>query len=1142
MTKILNNLDKVTFPAEKNRTPNGWDNTPAFDGDRIARISDTVGSGIALEKMGTAIPTPFARIFMFKTAFEMVNASAQGANDNSAYGKLVSECLDFLEFIYIYGSDLQLKAWNVNEEINALNNSQSAGHNKLARVLERFARDLSVEDIFLIYYQDTLIGGTSPFTLVYTSPNWRRIKNVTDAHGLAGNKLFPDYSDAQTNATPLHERDVDFQKMLTRYYVTFRNVPNLLNTAFFEYIYRNQQTYSVLAREEFNRITGPELYNLANFAMHYNYLQVGLTDADIIGMGGANSVFIATKKINLINVEDVVSDDYKIASTVQRNDVKVPLVLSEDGITVANYVNGKPLPNNINLGKDNTIALKDRILPGGQNIPYPYLTEADFFQDKLIKVGYKVDTGNFKTLNFGSQSDDHDYLLPLRKEIFEYFSPDDFKVNDKLKIEVKHENADEVEIHLTIPVKCKDHPYIELVHTYYEEDIVELLASPDIFSVAIFPSYKIMSNNVPNIYSVLISDDRDITSANYYSITPNGINQINAVCSDKRQTNSSKYEEIDQAFDLCEIDYNGAKALLVPNFKEVTVAGNGSNTVVGIDFGTTNTYISYSTQNGGTPQSLDITKADMQVLTLNKVDLSKGNYGDKYKNSMFWSASFNAALDKEFVPLLLGDESDVSYPFRTVTCETENFSEAQAPRLFTHINVGFNFLKEEIELQNQSYCTSIKWDIQNNNLNANLLVKQERIKKFCEQTVWMIKSKLMLLQNPNSNISVFLTFPYTMRQGIKNDIEGFWQNAFDRYFGAGNANITRVTESIAPYYYMVANNGNFTDNALNIDIGGGTTDMLFADIQNQRFYYTSSLFAGDDIWGDGKQLVDQQFKDNGFVQDFESKINNKEIRVSDQRREGYERYKRIVRNSSDLMSYIFRYDSEFHYCEYIKNSKDKFIPILCIHIGAILYHVAQVLTQKNIGIPHTITFSGMGSKYLHMISSRNKDIEKIVGLMLTTFINSMSDGAEKVSMPQNFTVSFQNNAKEVTAQGAMLVNHQNLRMINEYTEQSLCVYGVPTSKETLVYNDVPTYKDSVIAEFGKFISLFADGNNDITKYLKKEFGIEFKEKLIGAILKAADQSFNLMSNQTDQSMHNVDVNESMFFWPLKNGLYEASKL
>lgn len=308
--------------------------------------------------------------------------------------------------------------------------------------------------------------------------------------------------------------------------------------------------------------------------------------------------------------------------------------------------------------------------------------------------------------------------------------------------------------------------------------------------------------------------------------------------------------------------------------------------------------------------------------------------------------------------------------------------------------------------------------------------------------------------------------------------------------------------------------------------------------------YTSSKFAGNDIWGDGEQLVVHHTKDNGFVLDFEKKLGNGDINVSDQRRDGYAKYKQIVKNSSDLMSYIFRYDSEFRYCSYITKSCDKFVPILCIHIGAILYHVAQVLKEKNMEIPSTITFSGMGSKYLYMISSNSRDIEDIVKQMLSTFINALSEGHE-IEIPRNFKVKFQEKAKESTAQGAMLVGHHALAMVNNYTEHSLCVYGVPTDTGQLTYRDVPRYKDNLIKEFGKFLSLFAE-RNKMTDFLKNEFNIVFREILLDKIRDAADESFNLMSkaNENGDNREQIlgeDVNETMFFWPLKNGLFEASK-
>lgn len=1139
MAKIFNNINKTLYPAERELNLSGWEKTTAYDTARIPHITDTVGSGIALSKMGTSIPTPFARVFLFKTAFEMVNGSPDGADDNSAYGKLVSECLDFLEFIYGYGDAIDVKSWNVASNINALKNSASKGHQVLGKSLENFALNLGVKDIYLIYYNGVLIGGTSPFTLVYTSPNWQRVKNITNACGLAGNQLFPDYSLPNTVAMPLYKRDLGFRTMLTRYYVAFCNVPGMSATSFFKYIFRNQGMYDKEMKKYFANITGQTPYDVAMFRSEYACVKANMTEIDILGMGGASTLFLATTAPEP-EPDATISDDYKIAATVDNGNVNRPLVLFEGGITGATYVAGNPLPNGVDIVRNPEESLDCRILPGGQNIKYPYLTDTDFLQEKIIKVGYKVDTDNFMT--FGIQTAGNgDYLLPLRKEIFEYFRPSDF-VNDSVQgLAIKLVELDEetVEAHLFIPVQFKDRPYIELVHTYYKDDIVELKNYPNVFSVGVFPSYRILGNAVPNIYSVLVLDAKKQVTTRYYALKDGKVEVVADVVSKSRLTNGGRYDELKQAFDVCEVEVNGAKALLLPNFKEITPAGGG-DTVVGIDFGTTNTYICFSTNGGGAPESLEITRIDMQVLMLNKINLGKGNYGDAYRNSMYMMSPYITSLDREFVPLLLGKQSNVAYPFRTVTCEVNDsqngFDKIASPQLFADINIGFNFLNEFVDLPKEKYNTNIKWDIEEGNTDEPLTVKQNRVKAFCYQNAWMIKNKLMLLSTPRTSFKVFITFPYTMKRTVRNEIANYWKEAFDKIMGEGNVEVERVTESIAPYFSMISNDGNFTDNALNIDIGGGTTDMLFADVENKTFYYTSSKFAGDDIWGDGKHLVNNKKKDNGFVKDFEDKLANHSLLVSNDRCKGYEQYKSLVKKSSDLMSYIFRYEDEFKYTGYIRKSQDKLMPVLCVHLGAILYHVAQVLTERHITIPSTITFSGMGAKYIHIISDNERDVKDIVKMLLSTFMESLS-GGEKSNMPRNFKVKFQANAKEVTAQGAMLVNHDSLQEIREYEEEPLCVFGIDKKiDEELEYADVPKFKDDVIKSYEAFLDAFVR-NKRVVRFFKEEFGIIFKDSLIEKLEQEASQSFDLMSKNPAADY----VSETMFFWPLKNGLYEASK-
>ena len=75
------------------------------------------------------------------------------------------------------------------------------------------------------------------------------------------------------------------------------------------------------------------------------------------------------------------------------------------------YYDEKPLSQR-RLPKDNTL--------------YPYLTLCDFLEDHIIKTRYKINSkyyfdGNDTEKNNGS------YMLPLKKEFFNYFTPSDLR-------------------------------------------------------------------------------------------------------------------------------------------------------------------------------------------------------------------------------------------------------------------------------------------------------------------------------------------------------------------------------------------------------------------------------------------------------------------------------------------------------------------------------------------------------------------------------------------------------------------------------------------------------------------------------------------------------------------------------------------
>lgn len=1167
MAKIFNNIDRSQFA----QSPlSGWDaDAPAYSSTRIGQITDTVGAGIALQKMGTSIPTPLARIHLFKTAFEQVNNL--GADTDSVYGKLVSECLDMLEFIYHFGNQITIKNWNVQENINLLKDSFSEGHQKLGKSFEQFVRDLNVKNIYLFYYQDVLIGGSSPYTLVYTSPNWQRLKPIADVSGLAGNQLFPDYADIHTLPTPLYQRHDDFRKFLTRYIVAFNSVQRFRDSGFRKYIYNNQQVYDAAMKTFYNQLIHDNvLYGIQQLRNDYMVLNNG-ADIDVYGDGVAPLLLAAENKTDVIIrdggntggsgvLTNVVADDYKIKATASRytnhyNGGQIPLVLNDFGLTGAKYIGGLPWKEGTVLERNCHEELQNRILPGNGNVKYPYLTDADFLEDQLLKVIYEIDDNAF--FLFGGSAH---YLLPFKKAFFEYFDVEDINKKPGLAYSLQELPNGSVEVRLTIPVQCSHTPCIELKKVYDEKLIKTIPAQPG-FSMAVFPSYKVLDGNVPNIYSVMLHDAANAVSAKFYALKPEGVTESRAAEAKARTENVSKYVKVEEAFDFVEVEWNDVHALAIPHLKKVTF-NSAARVTVGIDFGTTNSYACVSFAGGTQPQTFEITRDDLQVLLLNKIDLSEGNYGQKYQASSSMMPAFAQALDREYTPLLMGTKqefgraiSDISLPYRTVTCETNNFGRLNDASLFADINVGFNYMKETINVAGVKYNSDIKWAIEKRNA-PDPVARENRVKAFCLQFAWMLKSKVMLSDAPTNDFDVYLTFPFTMKEAVQDKIRDFWTEAFREVMGADNVRVDQedernntihtLPESIAPYYFMLAKgDAALTRNAVNIDVGGGTTDMLFVDVKNKSFYYDSSLFAGNDIWGDGTQLINFGLNTNGFVDEFEQRLAEGSIKSTPERNKAYEDYKSMVmrsemaNKSADIMAYIFRYDNEFKFTRFLKDDDGKLKAILFVHFAGLVYHVAQVLKEKNIEVPEVVSLTGKGSEYIRLIGSEAIVSRLFKGLLAAFMGYGFSDEDEQ--MPRKFKVIFQENPKEVTAQGAMLANHARLSRYDEFKRRSLCVYGVQLEDgvKSVRYGEAQHYKDKVMADFDNFIDLFLH-DEEIQEFIDDTMSVRLDARMIENTLRdAADNSFDVMADSRDAADR---VKETFFFWPLKNGLYELSKL
>lgn len=1107
-------MDIFRIHQDSNNNLKGWARSNYIAGNLIATIPDTLNGFTVLRKMGTSIPSPFARMFLFDASFKMI----QQHDGNSPYHLLVSECLDLIEFLYLRSNSsdklLTIEKWDKVDELRHLRESVTDEHRRLANTLENHLQaDMpGLNEIYLFYYDKVLIGGTSPLTLVFTSPNWRRKNRHDFSGGITSQSLFSDI------ACPLHRRSADFREYMQKLRLAYNVEMNQQSKALYDYLMASFNNYDTHTKEKFVAEDIAASYSKQDFANEYGNIQ--MVDGTIITSG---RLPIAHK--NIAAIQNNFQSGYMVRPSRQNYakyiangitiSLKTPLALTDSGLPNVTYLGGQPWdPHTCHIERFPDKPLHERVLPGGSGTLYPYLTDSDFLQDAIIKVPYAIDSDRFITCFDGNSN----YLLPLKKEYFNFFGIENLEQNMK----IRNENGTII-VTLDVPIVDATYRNITFEKKYSGDAIIEGNVTDKYFNIGCTPFYKVTDKPALNNYCILLGDTTGKVNLNFYSFDSIASNiPINA---QSKRSAISQYIHIN-SFDLIQLDYDGDKALIIPKMQEIDTRQASLDFLFCVDFGTTNTHIAYSTDQGAHAFPFTIAQNDMQVAFLNKLDLSNGNAGVDYWNS-FCSAPFTACVDREFMPTIIGEEkASVSYPYRTVTCETSDFENGNVINLFGNISIGYLMMREQAQVQGVKYRTDLKWALENN--PQNITACENRVKAYCEQIVWMLKNKT-LLNNGKPAFKLVLTFPGTMNVRTKNSYRFFWTSACQKLLPTVPIQLVDESESVVPYYSFLKNVIDNVSDAVNVDIGGGTMDMLF--VQNsggqQQQYYTSSLFAANDLWGDG--LVNMAFapKDNGYINLLGEALGKKKINVSPNLIKCYNVYKDMAQTSADVISFLFKNDDEFRLTTLIQKD-EKLYSLIFIYFGAIMYHITQVLNEIRMPLPTYLTFTGMGSKLIKLISTKEDDIRDLAKLMLETFSGS--------EVPILFKVAFAADPKEITAEGGLASQHPAIANINP---NLIKVYGFEAAEKDYTFGQVHTLKNHVLESFFHFIDIFTT-NSEIKNWLYEKYQLTIDSNIIAEIKKYAGISFDKMANRAINPV--TPVNETLFFWPLKQSLYELTKI
>lgn len=1094
----------------------------------------------------TSIPSPFARIDLVRTAYKYV-VDKNELEGNTIYHKLISDCLDVGEMFFkidSLGSRAQIKFWDKNIDLNTLKNSSNPRHKLYGETLDLFLKQDketynfdSLNRMFFLFYDFQIIGGTSPSTLFFTSANDLNFTNIQ-----FGNDILFD-----GDLKPLYKRDPEYQKYLHHF---FKANPDLVKkmSEFASYLEKNLAMLFNTNNDLHN-----EIKQLESKSAHVLNKELdAIYEAIDTGTAGDNLEIIGCwmKKKKIKDRGKVIEEfsDFVIKSSKYTGGHK-PLVLQNSFAQRLNYTDKSVQWNSTTVVPyfDNETDINNRTLPD-QLDKYPYLTVSDFLQAQIIRLVYPINKDRFWDGNIRFETGDKNkhFLLPLTKKFFDFFDTADLQkqMPDGKPMFEMVVYSGSVEVILRIPIKSNSQ-YITFKRTYDNQGIARA-ADPDVinnrgfiienqFSLAIYPFIK-TGDDTDSLYRVMLLD-RDITNETKHyrydlafikDSSNKAIRQIDKKTRSNKSVNyiTSDFYILEDEFDYIEVKHNDASNIVIPIFRTIT---EGSDIFTfAIDFGTTNTHIEYKVGNGN-PKPFEITKNDLQFATLFSPEI-------KEDISSFTSAYLMSQLiTNEFLPEILGKETEFSFPQRTALTESTALNINEATYSLADFNIPFVYEKYT-KRPNAKVSTNLKWS--NYTMNDDDRI---RIERFFENLIFLIRTKVLLNNGRLDSTKLIWFYPSSMMTVRRNNLERTWQNLFAKYISTKSSPI-KLSESIAPFYYF-KNRGGIAASDLpvaSIDIGGGTSDIVIYQ-NNQPEYLTSFRFAANSIFGDafnGSPAI------NGFVKKYlplyeKLLSDNSDLATL----EAVMKEITEEQSSEDIIAFYFSLENNkliqdknlqsiLSFNEKLANDDDLKI-VFVVFYSSIIYHLAKLMNAKGLKAPRYLTFSGTGSKVIS-ITDRDKDLNALQKLTKLIFEKVFGEAVGNIELIQH------PEPKEITCKGGLL-SETNIDI------EEIKTVLIGDKENTLIPETNLNYTEinneaklkSIVDEVKTFIDLVFGLHKEFN--LTKNFGVNpakiedyktiLKEDLMQYLKSGLENKTQELSGNT-----NINVEEPLFFYPLVGAL------
>ena len=1144
-----------------------WQQIPGHLSDNfINSIADPAGSNA--QNQITSIPSPFARMDLVRTAFRYITSRGE-LEGTSIYHRLVSDCLDVAEIFFnieAFSDKIEVLEWNSGISLNGgelqiapdsdlgkLIHSTNPKHKLLGETLQMYLfQDATafnfadLKHIYLLNYKQgkeliNIIGGTSPATLFFSSGNDLQFVDIR----FGNDRVF------DNSYCALYQRSKEFIRFM---YSFERAFPNF-STRFPDVKEYFDQTFGILDAGLQNIIRAEERNNTYH---QYKLIDVGAenNNAEILGFR------LRTKDYKVVaseNENDFIIEDSKNAPGLKP--CVLPTEPFNEKLLYAGGVWQQNFHQHVPFFDERPLA--ERTLPNQTQIKYPYLTVSDLLEPYLIKLPYPLDEDRF----FGGHYEirqgerDHGFALPVKKKYFEYFSLKDLQgaVSDGRKRFEMVQMPGGIKVVLRVPVK--NNRYIQLSRIYHTNQFQDRVQPPNEkentgviienqFTLAMYPFLQFAPLVHPHYRVLLVDRDvQPLTKYLEYAVKfykeSNASQSLPVVAqktrSSKQQAQgvSTHYYVLEQNFDFVEVSHNLATGLIVPLFPASPAPSKSFK--FAIDFGTTNTHIEYKI-GADDARPFDITERDIQLGTLH----SPGNSTEHFFSANaarlgIGVAKLTSIIREEFIPYEIKSSLQYKFPQRTVIYDNDMFNPDEPSYALADFNIPFWYLKESYNLSSSnSECTpNLKWADFKNNKKL-----ERRTKGFLKQLMLMIRNKVLFNGGNLSSTEIVWFYPSSMPVFRRKFLQDAWGAYYSRYF-AGGSSLYKMSESLAPFHFFKEKGGVIAlDKPVAcIDIGGGTTDVVIYH-NNEPVVLTSFKFASNSLFGDGYGNTSAT---NGFVLAYEKVIRESlSNTVAQNLLTVYDSIKARNSRSIELIEFFFSLEEN-------KLITDNRIPLafskllaanaelkilFLLYYSAIIYHIGTLMKAKGLQPPRFITFSGNGSKIISIAAGGN-DLES-----LTLFTRVIFADIYNLEQQPVVELKLYPHPKEITCKGGLECNDYG-RYSN--VEAAIKNVLVGTTDNRLVpeanipYTQIKNEAlvNAVCAEVALFFDKFFSWNKKINYY--NYFGINpghferyktgLKEDLKTFLLAGIEEKLQEVQDNTD-----VDIDETLFFYPLKGAL------